>query len=628
MYHIYLLILFQLGISITSTLAQTYTLPQPQFEVLQPSGLRISIPDAPGLQLFAFHGNINKQISSGSPGEISGGVFRAKNGQWTLNVSNVVVQEGDVINYWIYVQANGGSFVKDNQSYRIRGTDNEENSTPAPNTDQGQLIFSEDFNTLDKSLWSYDIKMPLGPDYEFCVYHTDNHPQLVTIDNGILRIRPIILEDSYGENATAYGKMTLANCTSIILEECTRHAMSYSILPPVISARLNTKNRFSLKYGKIEIRAKFPEGDWLYPELWLEPRFSLYGPKYASGRVILGLARGNDNLVNAQDLSQIFDGRKLEFGIKSGFPTIREENVQKIVDRDAQWNKDFHVYTTIWTAGGFKFLADGEEIGRLLPTANGWLHNTDVPGMTPISPFDQEFYLSIGVGAGGVRVFPDKTISSGYEKPWKNVGAKPMLRFWHSKDQWLPSWRKENGRKTALEIDYIKSPVARQRLCAFNVYSLQMTSIRNIFAIVLILILSGNSSGVALHRLKRSQNDYILHRCIASAELIKAHVVERSPAQSISSDIRKEDTNQVNAYYDTTMVQQNNKKIKMHDDVQEHYTLTDSKDTPLKTVNIEAIQKNRPLIFQKKYPLPELQRNVSSGLSEMSTNVIIIKPSS
>lgn len=127
-------------------------------------------------------------------------------------------------------------------------------------------------------------------------------------------------------------------------------------------------------------------------ELWLEPLYSLYGPNYASGRVLLGFARGNDNLVDAENFEKIYDGRKLEFGFRSGSPTIYEENVNKIVNRGSEWNKDFHVYTTIWDANGFQFLADGEEIGRLLPTANLWLHNnnTNVRGMTKIAPFDQE----------------------------------------------------------------------------------------------------------------------------------------------------------------------------------------------------------------------------------------------
>lgn len=50
------------------------------------------------------------------------------------------------------------------------------------------------------------------------------------------------------------------------------------ILPPVISSQISTKNKFSFKYGKIEIRAKLPRGDWIYPGIL---SYYTYGFKYS-----------------------------------------------------------------------------------------------------------------------------------------------------------------------------------------------------------------------------------------------------------------------------------------------------------------------------------------------------------
>lgn len=99
------------------------------------------------------------------------------------------------------------------------------------------------------------------------------------------------------------------------------------------------------------------------------------------------------------------------------------------------------------------------------------------------------------------------------------------------------------------------------------------------------------------------------------------HVPERSTTRSIPSDIRKYDINE------TSMIQRNDKRIKSHDDDRQHFISTNFKDTPLKTVNIQAVEKDKPLIFQKKYQLPELHHNVPSKPPEISTNVITIKSS-
>jgi len=34
---------------------------------------------------------------------------------------------------------------------------------------------------------------------------------------------------------------------------------------PIVSARLNSREAFAFKYGRLEVRAKVPEGDWIWP---------------------------------------------------------------------------------------------------------------------------------------------------------------------------------------------------------------------------------------------------------------------------------------------------------------------------------------------------------------------------
>lgn len=59
------------------------------------------------------------------------------------------------------------------------------------------------------------------------------------------------------------------SCTSFVdpKQECERQAGSKRILPPVVSARFRSKKSFSFKHGRVEIRAKMPKGDWIFPRM-------------------------------------------------------------------------------------------------------------------------------------------------------------------------------------------------------------------------------------------------------------------------------------------------------------------------------------------------------------------------
>ena len=60
-----------------------------------------------------------------------------------------------------------------------------------------------------------------------------------------------------------------------------------------MSAPLTTKNSHHITYGKVEIRAKLPEGDWLWPALWMLPVDEAYGPWPMSGEIDIMESRGN-----------------------------------------------------------------------------------------------------------------------------------------------------------------------------------------------------------------------------------------------------------------------------------------------------------------------------------------------
>jgi len=51
------------------------------------------------------------------------------------------------------------------------------------------------------------------------------------------------------------------------------------------SARINTRDRFAFKYGRVEARMRLPAGQGLWPAFWMLPQDSVYGAWAASGEI-------------------------------------------------------------------------------------------------------------------------------------------------------------------------------------------------------------------------------------------------------------------------------------------------------------------------------------------------------
>jgi len=62
-----------------------------------------------------------------------------------------------------------------------------------------------------------------------------------------------------------------------------------------MSGKLTTVESFKIKYGRVEVKAKLPKGDWLWPAIWMLPRYNEYGQWPASGEIDIMESRGNVN---------------------------------------------------------------------------------------------------------------------------------------------------------------------------------------------------------------------------------------------------------------------------------------------------------------------------------------------
>lgn len=116
------------------------------------------------------------------------------------------------------------------------------------------------------------------------------------VRDGVLYIVPTLTEDIIGERAIFDGyTYNITGCTNSNLTSCSAisNATTKAVIPPVQSARITTRFSHSIRYGKVEIRARLPRGDWLWPALWMLPTDYEYGAWPVSGEIDIMESRGN-----------------------------------------------------------------------------------------------------------------------------------------------------------------------------------------------------------------------------------------------------------------------------------------------------------------------------------------------
>nr|Q8ISB6.1 RecName: Full=Beta-1,3-glucan-binding protein 2; Short=BGBP-2; AltName: Full=Beta-1,3-glucan recognition protein 2; Short=BetaGRP-2; Flags: Precursor [Manduca sexta]AAN10151.1 beta-1,3-glucan recognition protein 2 [Manduca sexta] len=456
-----------------------YKVPDAKLEAIYPKGLRVSVPDD-GYSLFAFHGKLNEEMEGLEAGHWSRDITKAKQGRWIFRDRNAELKLGDKIYFWTYVIKDGLGYRQDNGEWTVTEFVNEngtvvdtstapppvapavseEDQSPGPQwrpcerslteslarerVCKGSLVFSEDFDgssLADLGNWTAEVRFPGEPDYPYNLYTTDG---TVGFESGSLVVRPVMTESKYHEGII-YDRLDLERCTGQLgTLECRRESSGGQIVPPVMTAKLATRRSFAFKFGRIDIKAKMPRGDWLIPELNLEPLDNIYGnQRYASGLMRVAFVRGNDvyakKLYGGPIMSDADPFRSMLLKDKQGL---------------ANWNNDYHVYSLLWKPNGLELMVDGEVYGtidagdgfyqiaknNLVSHASQWLKGT------VMAPFDEKFFITLGLRVAGIHDFTD-----GPGKPWENKGTKAMINFWNNRFRWFPTWH-----DTSLKVDYVR----------------------------------------------------------------------------------------------------------------------------------------------------------------------------
>lgn len=291
----------------------------------------------------------------------------------------------------------------------------------------GDLIFEDNFNNFDLNTWLHQTE-----DISRHFHDYVNDSDISFVKDGYLYMKPTPNPATYVESKK------------------TR---------PVRSSRISTKKSFTFKYGRVEVRAKIPGGDWIHPGIWLTPPLK-YGPWPRSGEIDIMEARCNEGLFeHGTNGGSEQVGYALHYGLGEKLRKMFHKPFNS--PKGQGFNKAFHRYQMLWSPSNFTFLVDDKVLG-VEPHGESWFKRAGFKKGTeniwakgsPMAPFDEEFFLIFSMAIGGVKYFSDSAKNMHGKKPWNNGDIKnAQMNFWRGREQWLPTWQNGNS---AMLVDYVR----------------------------------------------------------------------------------------------------------------------------------------------------------------------------
>lgn len=200
----------------------------------------------------------------------------------------------------------------------------------------------------------------------------------------------------------------------------------------------------------MEVTAKLPSGDWLWPAIWMMPATSVYGMWPQSGEIDIVESRGN-NWTYAQGGNNIVSSA-LHWGPNPANDAWWRTNVKRNA-LHTTFAADFHTFGMEWSEKYIFTYIDTRLLQVLYTTFDqplwqrGNFPLSDQNGTRLVdpwsqtgrasTPFDQDFYLILDVAVGGTNGWFEDGKSG---KPWVDASPTAKRDFWNARGSWLPTW--------------------------------------------------------------------------------------------------------------------------------------------------------------------------------------------
>ena len=267
--------------------------------------------------------------------------------------------------------------------------------TKTPQLDGYKLLWSDEFDgkTMDQKKWNYEPHEPGWTNNELQEYTTST-------DNVFVRDGKLVLKAI----------------------KTTKDGKDY-----YTSGKVTGQNKTDFQYGKVVVSAKVPEGQGLWPAIWMMPKDeSYYGQWPKCGEIDIMESLGNDTTTSYST-------------IHYGEPHAEQQGTI-VKEGDERFSAKFHEYSVEWEPGEMRFYTDGE----LVLTVNDWFTAVQGEDDKPYpAPFNQPFFVQMNLAVGGdwpgnpdpttdfskaefeidyVRVYQKPSYDTNVKKPEKQYG--------------------------------------------------------------------------------------------------------------------------------------------------------------------------------------------------------------
>ena len=229
----------------------------------------------------------------------------------------------------------------------------EETKPAVPEIEGYNLLWYDEFDgdKMDESKWNYEPHEPGWTNNELQEYttSTDN----VFVRDGKLVLKAIKTQKD-GKDYYTSGKVT-------------------------------GQNKTDFQYGKVVVSAKVPEGQGLWPAIWMMPKEeSFYGQWPKCGEIDIMESLGSDTTISYST-------------IHYGEPHAEQQGTITKAGADS-FSSKFHEYSVEWEPGEMRFYTDNE----LVLTVNDWFTAVEGEDDKPYpAPFNQPFFVQMNLAVGG-----------------------------------------------------------------------------------------------------------------------------------------------------------------------------------------------------------------------------------